>query len=81
MKTYVHFNLFSLCWTERVQTEIDRVIGHSRQPSMDDCANLPYTDAVTHEIQRMANIDPLSLPHATSTAVRLGGYTIQKVIS
>lgn len=67
--------------TEKVQAEIDRVIGQSRQPSMQDRANLPYTDAVIHEIQRMGNIVPLSLPHATNREVQLGGYTIPKVIS
>ncbi|XP_071343745.1 cytochrome P450 2J6-like isoform X2 [Trachinotus anak] len=64
---------------EKVQAEIDRVIGQSRQPSMDDRVNLPYTDAVVHEVQRMGNIVPLSLPHATNRSIQLGGYTIPKV--
>lgn len=63
---------------EKVQAEIDRVIGQSRQPSMEDRANLPYTNAVIHEIQRMGNIAPLALPHATNKEVQLGGYTIPK---
>ncbi|XP_072245748.1 cytochrome P450 2J2-like [Leuresthes tenuis] len=65
---------------EKVQAEVDRVIGQSRQPSMEDRANLPYTDAVIHEVQRMSNIVPLSLPHATNKEVQLGGYTIPKGI-
>uniref|UniRef100_A0A667XYL8 Cytochrome P450, family 2, subfamily R, polypeptide 1 n=1 Tax=Myripristis murdjan TaxID=586833 RepID=A0A667XYL8_9TELE len=63
---------------EKVQAEIDRVIGQSRQPSMMDRANLPYTDAVIHEILRMGNIVPLSLPHSTNNEMQLGNYTIPK---
>lgn len=72
---------FPFCCTEKVQAEIDRVIGQSRQPSMDDRTNLPYTDAVIHEIQRIGNIVPLSLPHVTNRDIQLGGYTVPKVIS
>ncbi|KAM4738448.1 cytochrome P450 2J6-like [Anableps anableps] len=63
---------------EKVQAEIDRVIGQSRQPSMEDRANLPYTDAVIHEVLRMGNIAPLALPHSTNKEIQLGGYTIPK---
>uniref|UniRef100_A0A3B5LR47 Uncharacterized protein n=1 Tax=Xiphophorus couchianus TaxID=32473 RepID=A0A3B5LR47_9TELE len=67
-------------YKEKVQAEIDRVIGQSRQPSMEDRANLPYTDAVIHEILRMGNITPLALPHSTNKEVQLGGYTIPKEV-
>ncbi|XP_029905553.1 cytochrome P450 2J2-like [Myripristis murdjan] len=63
---------------EKVQAEIDRVIGQSRQPSMMDRANLPYTDAVIHEVQRIGNIVPLSLPHSTNKNIQLGDYTVPK---
>ncbi|XP_034563727.1 cytochrome P450 2J2-like isoform X2 [Notolabrus celidotus] len=62
----------------KVQAEIDRVIGQSRQPSMDDRVNLPYTDAVLHEVQRIGNIVPLGLPHMTNKDIQLGGYTVPK---
>ncbi|CAJ1060407.1 Hypothetical predicted protein [Xyrichtys novacula] len=65
----------------KVQAEIDRVIGRSRQLSMDDRAHLPYTDAVLHEIQRMSSIVPLGTPHMTNTEIQLEGYTIPKGVT
>ncbi|XP_073721226.1 cytochrome P450 2K1-like [Misgurnus anguillicaudatus] len=62
---------------DRVQEEIDRVIG-GRQPIVDDRKNLPYTDAVIHEVQRLANIVPMNLPHTTSCDVNFNGYFIKK---
>ncbi|XP_056608080.1 cytochrome P450 2K1-like [Triplophysa dalaica] len=62
---------------DRVQEEIDRVIG-GRQPMLDDRKNLPYTDAVIHETQRLADIAPMSLPHSTSCDVHFDGYFIKK---
>ncbi|XP_051744174.1 cytochrome P450 2K1-like isoform X2 [Ctenopharyngodon idella] len=62
---------------DRVQEEIDRVIG-GRQPVVEDRKKLPYTDAVIHETQRLANIVPMSLPHKTSCDVHFNGYFIKK---
>nr|AGN04309.1 cytochrome P450 [Oryzias melastigma] len=63
---------------EKVQSEIHRVIGKSRPPCMEDRAELPYTDAVIHEVQRIGNIAPLALPHATNKDVQLGDFTVPK---
>ncbi|XP_029005206.1 cytochrome P450 2J2-like [Betta splendens] len=63
---------------EKVQAEIDRVIGQSRQPTMADRPNLPYTDAVIHEVQRVGNIAPLGFPRMASKDTTLGGYFIPK---
>lgn len=51
-----------------------------RQPVVEDRKNLPYTDAVVHEIQRLANIVPMSLPHTTSCDVNFNGFFIRKVM-
>lgn len=61
---------------ENVQEEIDDVIGRSRLPSMRDIRSMPYTEATLAEIQRMANIAPLGIPHAVSQETVLRGYTI-----
>ncbi|XP_076873271.1 cytochrome P450 2J2-like isoform X2 [Brachyhypopomus gauderio] len=63
---------------EKVQAEIDRVIGQSRQPTLDDRANMPYTEAVIHETQRMGNIIPLGFPKKACKDTTLGGYFIPK---
>ncbi|XP_013856633.1 cytochrome P450 2K1, partial [Austrofundulus limnaeus] len=58
-----------------VQEELSRVVG-SHQIGMEDRKNLPYTDAVIHEIQRLANIAPMALPHTTSKDLTFQGYNI-----
>ncbi|XP_064876975.1 cytochrome P450 2K1-like isoform X1 [Oncorhynchus nerka] len=63
---------------DRVQEEISRVIG-SRQALVEDRKNLPYTDAVIHETQRLANIVPMSIPHTTSQDITFQG-SIRKVV-
>lgn len=62
---------------DQVQEEISRVIG-SRQVLVEDRKNLPYTDAVIHETQRLASIVPMSIPHVTSRDVTFQGYFIKK---
>ncbi|XP_076608140.1 cytochrome P450 2K1-like [Chaetodon auriga] len=62
---------------DQVQEELSRVVG-SRQVLLEDRKNLPYTDAVIHETQRMANISPMAFPHQTSRDITFQGYFIKK---
>lgn len=63
---------------DQVQEELSRVVG-SRQVCVEDRKSLPYTDAVIHETQRLANIVPMAIPHSTSRDVTLQNYFIKKV--
>ncbi|KAM3930510.1 cytochrome P450 2K1-like [Leptodactylus fuscus] len=62
---------------EKVQEEISRVIG-SAQPLYSHRGQMPFTNAVIHEIQRFGDIVPLSLTHETTKDVTFKGYFIPK---
>ncbi|KAM3930502.1 cytochrome P450 2K1-like [Leptodactylus fuscus] len=62
---------------EKVQEEISRVVGSS-QPMYGHRRQMPFTNAVVHEIQRFADIVPLNLTHETTKDVTFKGYFIPK---
>ncbi|XP_059583879.1 cytochrome P450 2J2-like [Alligator mississippiensis] len=66
---------------ERVQAEIDTVVGQSRLPAMDDRDNMPYTNAIVHEIQRISNIVPLNVPRRITRDTTLAGFHLPKGIT
>nr|XP_034359483.1 cytochrome P450 2J3-like isoform X2 [Arvicanthis niloticus] len=63
---------------EKVHSEIDRVIGHGRQPSIDDRDSMPYTNAVIHEVLRMGNIVPLNFPREVAADSTLAEFHLPK---
>ncbi|GAB6030774.1 hypothetical protein CHUAL_007622 [Chamberlinius hualienensis] len=63
---------------QKVQNEIDRVIGRERQPSYNDRLNMPYTEAIILEVHRIVSLIPLSLPHRNVKEVTMRGYVIPK---
>ncbi|KAK2496568.1 hypothetical protein MC885_000510 [Smutsia gigantea] len=63
---------------EKVQAEIDRVLGQSQQPSTAARESMPYTNAFIHEVQRMGNIIPLNVPREVTVDTTLAGYHLPK---
>ncbi|XP_063793863.1 cytochrome P450 2G1-like isoform X2 [Pseudophryne corroboree] len=62
----------------KVHDEIDHVIGRLRSPTVQDRNNMPYTEAVIHEMQRFTELAPLGFPRATTKEVKINGYTLPK---
>ncbi|KAM4696355.1 cytochrome P450 2A11-like [Rhinophrynus dorsalis] len=71
-------NLRFLDVGEKVQEEIDKVIGQNRSPSYQDKSQMPYTEAVIHEIHRISDIIPYSLPRSVTEDIQFHGYDIPK---
>ncbi|KAG9480196.1 hypothetical protein GDO78_011946 [Eleutherodactylus coqui] len=63
---------------EKVQAEIDSVVGRERPPSLTDKTKMPFTEATIMEVQRMTAVVPLSVPHMASETTVFRGYTIPK---
>uniref|UniRef100_A0A8D2DS54 unspecific monooxygenase n=1 Tax=Sciurus vulgaris TaxID=55149 RepID=A0A8D2DS54_SCIVU len=63
---------------ERVQKEIEQVIGSHRPPALDDHSRMPYTEAVIHEIQRFADLLPIGVPHVVTKDTYFQGFIIPK---
>ncbi|KAM9354933.1 cytochrome P450 2K4-like [Pholidichthys leucotaenia] len=62
---------------DQVHEEVSRVIGE-RQVRTKDMLHLPFTNAVVHEIQRLAAIAPLALPRRVTKNITFQGHFIRK---
>ncbi|KAM9241759.1 LOW QUALITY PROTEIN: cytochrome P450 2J2 [Dugong dugon] len=71
------FEQTHLATQRKVQAEINRVIGKSRQPSVND-EHMPYTNAIIHEVQRMCNIIPVNVPREVTIDTAVAGYFLPK---
>nr|XP_034352071.1 cytochrome P450 2C40-like isoform X1 [Arvicanthis niloticus] len=64
--------------TDKVQEEINRVIGRHRSPCMQDRRHMPYTNAMVHEVQRFIGISPNNVIHEVICDTKFRKYIIPK---
>ncbi|CAI9594703.1 unnamed protein product [Staurois parvus] len=62
---------------KKVQNEIEKVVGSGELCLMHK-KQMPYTDAVIHEILRFGNIAPTGVPHSTAQDVTIKEFFIPK---
>ncbi|KAJ8696624.1 hypothetical protein PTI98_006479 [Pleurotus ostreatus] len=60
----------------KAQSEIDRVIGDHRMPTLEDFEHLHYIRALIKETHRFRTILPCAVPHAVSKDIRYKEYLI-----
>ncbi|KAJ1087789.1 hypothetical protein NDU88_000952 [Pleurodeles waltl] len=63
---------------DKVQKELDAVLGDSQVIQYDDRKKMPYTNAVIHEIQRYCNITPIGFLRSCIKETTLQGFHIEK---
>uniref|UniRef100_A0A8C5Q861 Cytochrome P450 n=1 Tax=Leptobrachium leishanense TaxID=445787 RepID=A0A8C5Q861_9ANUR len=71
-------NLYHPEVQEKLHSEVDGVIGRDRIPNIKDRPNMPYTEAVMHEVLRFGDLAPFSVPHMVTKDVEFKGYFLPK---
>nr|BAL05105.1 cytochrome P450 [Phanerodontia chrysosporium] len=59
------------------QAEIDRVVGSTRLPTIEERGSLPYVTAVMKETLRWNQVTPLAVPHKVTVDDEYKGYFIR----
>lgn len=75
---YHALGFISVLLLERFYQEIVEVLEGKDEACFEDRHRMPYTQAVIHESQRVANTVPLSVFHSTTKDTELQGYHIPK---
>nr|DBA20625.1 TPA: hypothetical protein GDO54_017385 [Pyxicephalus adspersus] len=65
----------------KVCEEINCIIGQDRSPKMQDKNQMPFTDAVIHEMQRFIDLIPMGVARKTTRDVEFRGYFLPKDIN
>ncbi|XP_076083138.1 cytochrome P450 2B4-like [Mytilus galloprovincialis] len=63
---------------KKCRDQILEVVGEDRDPVGKDKDNLPYVMATIQEVQRIATIVPLAIPHLAVEDIEIDGMTIPK---
>ncbi|XP_074697661.1 cytochrome P450 2W1-like isoform X2 [Strix aluco] len=63
---------------KKVHAEIERVLSPGCLPTFEDRKNMPFTNAVIHEVQRFVTLLP-HVPRCTSVDTHFKGYFIPKI--
>ncbi|XP_075196496.1 cytochrome P450 2F2-like isoform X2 [Anomaloglossus baeobatrachus] len=62
----------------KVHKEIDAFVESIENLQYEDRLNMPYTNAVIHEVQRVSTVVPLGLPRQCTQDFKLNDYSIRK---
>ena len=68
--------VFLYIYHTQVHRELDAVVGRNRLPKLSDRQDLPYTDAVVHEVTRIGTVSPLAIPHYSTSSTKILSYDI-----
>lgn len=63
---------------DKMQKEIDEVVGRGRLPTVPDKKYMPYTESVIREVLRKETLIPLGIPHRVTEDTTLRGYSIPR---